>query len=250
MNDMFIFVDKFLKVLCKLCFIGIGFFMLFFFVVFIVLGVWQVEWFFWKLDLIVCVDVCVYVVVVMVFEEVVWFVVNVGNDEYCYVIVLGCFFYDKSVLVYVFIECGFGFWVLILLQMDNGVIVYINCGWVLIDCKDVVGCVEGNLESLVQVIGLLCIIEFGGMLFCFNDLVDGCWYLCDVEVMGKMVGFFCVVFFFIDVDDVLNQGGLLVGGLMIVKFLNLYLFYVFIWFVMVVLLLVGGVILVRVEWWC
>lgn len=228
-------------------FIGIGLLTLFFFVVFIALGAWQVERLSWKLDLIARVDARVHAPAAAVPGETSWPAVNAGNDEYRRVTASGRFLHDKSALVYASTERGPGFWVLTPLQSDNGAIVYINRGWVPTDRKDAARRAEGNPEGPVKVTGLLRITEPGGTLLRSNDPADGRWYSRDVEAMGKTAGLSRVAPFFIDADDTPNQGGLPVGGLTIVKFPNSHLSYALTWFAMAALSLVGGAILTRAE---
>ena len=203
--------------------IGIGLLTLFFFLVFVALGAWQVERLSWKLDLIARVDARVHAPAVAVPNEASWAAVNTGNDEYRHVTASGRFLHDKSALVYASTERGPGFWVLTPLQIENGAIVYVNRGWVPTDRKDAAGRAEGNPDGPVQVTGLLRITEPGGTLLRSNDPADGRWYSRDVEAMAQTTGLARVAPFFIDADDTANPGGLPVGGLTIVRFPNSHL---------------------------
>ena len=227
--------------------IGIGLLTLFFFAVFIALGVWQVERLSWKLDLIARVDARVHAPAASVPDEAAWNAINAANDEYRHVTASGHFLHDRSTLVYAATERGPGFWVLTPLQLDNGAILYINRGWVPTDRKDASSRAEGDFAGPVQVTGLLRIAEPGGTLLRANDPGDGRWYSRDVEAMGKTAGLSRVAPFFIDADDTPNPGGLPVGGLTIVRFPNSHLSYALTWFAMAALSLVGGAILIRAE---
>ncbi len=227
--------------------IGIGLLTLFFFLVFIALGAWQVERLSWKLDLIARVDARVHAPAVAVPNDASWAAVNTGNDEYRHVTASGRFLHDKSALVYASTERGPGFWVLTPLRLESGAILYINRGWVPTDRKDAASRAEGNPDGPVQVTGLLRITEPGGTLLRSNDPADGRWYSRDVEAMAQTAGLARVAPFFIDADDTPNPGGLPVGGLTIIRFPNSHLSYALTWFAMAALSLVGGAILIRTE---
>lgn len=102
-------------------------------VVFLGLGIWQVQCLVWKIDLIVWVEVWVIVFVILVFGVENWDDIIVQVDEYCCIVVLGSFDYVDEVLVQVVILQGVGFWVMILLVMFEGWLVWINWGFVFLD---------------------------------------------------------------------------------------------------------------------
>ena len=247
MNDMPISHDSAQKAPRTSRLIGIGLLTLFFFAVFIALGVWQVERLSWKLDLIARVDARVHAEPVAVPEEAGWSSINAADDEYRHVTASGRFLHDKSALVYASTERGPGYWVLTPLQTDRGAIVYVNRGWVPTDRKDASSRTEGDPAGQVSVTGLLRLTEPGGTLLRSNDPAGGRWYSRDVEAMGKTAGLIHVAPFFIDADATPNPGGLPVGGLTIVKFPNSHLSYALTWFAMAALSLVGGAILIRAE---
>jgi len=99
-----------------------------FFVLFLSLGIWQVERLQWKLDLIARVDARVHAEAVAAPGRDDWANVNQAQDEYRHVTLTGTYLNDKEVLVRALTERGSGFWVLTPLRTSDGALTFINRG--------------------------------------------------------------------------------------------------------------------------
>lgn len=247
MNDIPLIDDSAPRPVRKSRLAVLGLLTLFFFSVFVALGVWQLERLSWKLDLIARVNERVHAPVMPIPAEAGWSAVNATDDEYRHVSANGHYLNDKEALVYASTERGPGYWVMTPLQLDSGAVVYVNRGYVPIERKDAASRAEGEISGEAEVRGLLRINEPGGTLLRSNDPADGRWYSRDVLAMGEKADLDRVAPFFIDADATPNAGGLPVGGLTVVSFRNSHLSYALTWFALAALSIVGGVILFRAE---
>ncbi len=101
-----------------------------FFLLFMGLGIWQVERLQWKLDLIERVDARVHAEPVAAPGRDDWANVNQKDDEYRRVKLTGTYLNDKEILVHALTERGAGYWVLTPMRSPDGALTFINRGFV------------------------------------------------------------------------------------------------------------------------
>lgn len=200
--------------------------MLVFAVIFVALGVWQVQRLSWKLDLIARVDARIHAPAVEAPAQADWSGFDPQNSEYSHVSVTGRFLHEKSVLVQAVTERGAGFWVVTPLERNDGTTVIVNRGFVPPEQRDPASRAAGE----VTVTGLLRLPEPGGAFLRSNDPAGDRWFSRDVAAIAGVKGLTDAAPYFIDADATENPGGLPVGGLTVVKFKNTHLVYALTWF--------------------
>lgn len=206
-------------------------FLLFLVTVFLVLGTWQVQRLFWKLDLIERVEARTHADPVPAPSRAAWNTVSAEKDEYRRVGVTGLFRHDKTVLVQAVTERGAGFWVLTPLILADDTAVIVNRGFVPADRRDPAARVASELAAgPVAVTGLLRISEPGGAFLRSNDPTGDRWFSRDVAAIAAAKGIADVAPYFIDADATPNPGGLPIGGLTVVTFRNTHLVYALTWY--------------------
>jgi surfeit locus 1 family protein len=205
-------------------------FLLFSVVVFSLLGIWQVQRLFWKLDLIARVEARVTAAPVPPPPRSEWPMVDAERFEYQHVQVSGVFDHNREALVQAVTERGPGFWVMTSLLLQDGSSILINRGFVPSDSKDAEARNASETAGTVAVTGLLRISEPGGGFLRSNDPRADRWYSRDVAAIAAAKGVADPAPFFIDADAKANPGGLPVGGLTVVKFHNSHLVYAITWF--------------------
>ncbi|TDK32264.1 SURF1 family protein [Rhizobium deserti] len=205
-------------------------FLLFSVIVFTLLGIWQVQRLFWKLDLIARVEARVTAAPVPPPPRSEWPMVDAERFEYQHVHVAGVFDHSREALVQAVTERGPGFWVMTPLRLQEGQSILINRGFVPSGNKDTGSRKAGELVGTVNVTGLLRISEPGGGFLRSNDPGADRWYSRDVAAIAAAKGVSDYAPFFIDADAAANPGGLPVGGLTVVKFHNSHLVYAITWF--------------------
>lgn len=198
--------------------------------VFLALGIWQVQRLFWKLDLIARVDARVQADPVPAPSRADWTSVTAAKDEYRHVRVVGAFDHGKAVLVQAVTERGAGFWVVTPLKRDDGFTVLINRGFVPAEQRDDSSRAAGDVPGPVDVIGLLRVTEPGGGFLRSNDPSHDRWFSRDVAAIAVAKNLKDVAPYFIDADATPNPGGLPVGGMTVVTFRNSHLVYALTWF--------------------
>lgn len=216
----------------RLVFAGV---MVFFSLVFLGLGSWQVQRLFWKLDLIARVDARVHAAPVPAPPPSDWAGVTADRDEYRHVTAAGSFDHEKEVRVQAVTERGAGFWVVTPLVQPNGSAILINRGFVPADRRDQSSRTQGEIPGPAEVTGLLRITEPGGGFLRSNDAKGNRWYSRDVAAIAKAQGLAKTAPYFIDADATENPGGLPIGGLTIVQFRNSHLVYVLTWYALAVM---------------
>lgn len=198
---------------------------------FLVLGTWQVQRLFWKLDLIERVETRIHTDPVPAPSLAAWNTVSAEKDEYRRVGVTGLFRHDKTVLVQAVTERGAGFWVLTPLILADDTAVIVNRGFVPADRRDPAARVASELAAgPVAVTGLLRISEPGGAFLRSNDPAGDRWFSRDVAAIAAAQGIADVAPYFIDADATPNPGGLPIGGLTVVAFRNTHLVYALTWY--------------------
>jgi len=205
--------------------------------VFVVLGTWQVQRLFWKLDLIARVDARVHADPVPAPSD----AVDAATDEYRHVTATGLFEHDKTVLVQAVTGRGAGFWVVTPLQPDGGPTILINRGFVPADRSSEDARLASALAAgPVTVTGLLRITEPGGGFLRANDPAGDRWFSRDVAAIAAAKGLRNVAPYFIDADATPNPGGLPVGGLTVVTFRNSHLVYALTWYALALMSVVAA----------
>jgi len=212
-------------------------------VLFVALGVWQVERRAWKLDLIARVDARVHAAPVD--PPAIWNAGVAREAEYRHVRVTGRFLHDRETLVRALTERGGGFWVLTPLRTAGSTIL-VNRGFVPPDRKAAASRPAGQVEGAVTVTGLLRLSEPGGAFLRSNDPAADRWYARDVAAIARARRVGRVAPYFIDAAAS-PSGGYPVGGLTVVSFRNTHLIYALTWFGLAVVSLVGAVAILRSE---
>ncbi len=168
----------------------------FFFLVFVTLGTWQVKRRAWKLDLIARVEQRVHAPAVAAPGSAHWSEVTAATDEYRHVTATGAFLDSSQTLVQAVTDLGAGYWVLTPLQAGDGNIVLVNRGFVAADDR---GRVQPG-GSGVTVTGLLRLTEPGGAFLRHNSPATNQWYSRDVAAIAAKRGLTHVAPYFIDAE--------------------------------------------------
>ena len=214
-------------------------------VVFALLGGWQVQRLFWKLDLIARVEARVHAQPTPAPTRAEWNEISGEKDEYRRVTATGAFSHNKSVLVQAVTERGAGFWVLTPMLREDGSTVLINRGFVPSDRREVGDRAGGELAGNVTVTGLLRISEPGGAFLRSNDPAHDRWFSRDVVAIAAAKGLQDIAPYFIDADAAPNPGELPIGGLTIVRFRNSHLVYALTWFSLAIMSAAGAYLVYR-----
>ena len=201
-----------------------------FFVLFVGLGIWQIERLQWKLDLIARVDARVHAEPVAAPGKDDWANVNQKDDEYRHVTITGTYLNDKEVLVNALTERGAGYWVLTPLRAADGSLTYINRGFVPSEKRDLSSRQQTQIAGETTVSGLLRMPEPDGFFLRPNDPAKNSWNSRDVAAFAAKENLGSVAPYFIDADAKSNPGNQPVGGLTVVSFRNSHLSYAITWF--------------------
>ena len=207
-------------------------------VLFVGLGVWQVQRLFWKLDLIERVDARVHAAPTPVPTS--WRGHSPADIEYRRVRVSGRLLNDRQTFVDALTERGAGFWVLTPLE-TSGETILVNRGFVPRDKRDVINKPGGT----ATITGLLRLSEPGGRFLRRNRPEQDLWYSRDVAAIARQRGLGPTAPVFIDAEAASNEGGYPVGGLTVVKFRNAHLVYALTWFGLAALCVAGLVLLLK-----
>ncbi|TIR27634.1 MAG: SURF1 family protein [Mesorhizobium sp.] len=206
--------------------------------VFLALGIWQLERRVWKLDLIARVDQRIHAPVVDAPGPAPWADINAAGYEYRHVRLTGSFSGGANTLVKAVTELGGGYWVLTPMRGDRGFTVLVNRGFVPQERKAEFQQESGGLESPTTVDGLLRISEPGGGFLRSNDPAADRWYSRDVVAIAKARGLTDVAPYFIDA----GPSGAEIwprGGLTVVTFRNSHLAYALTWFALAAMLAIA-----------
>ncbi|WBO24550.1 SURF1 family protein [Sphingomonas abietis] len=226
---------------------GFGALLLFWFVAFCVLGTWQVHRLSWKLNLIATVDRRVHAPPVAPPGPADWSPQDVADYNYLHVRVRGTFLNDRETLTQAVSEQGPGFWVMTPLRTDQGFNLLVNRGFVPDDHRQAATRRAGLPQGEVTVIGLVRLSEPKGGFLQSNKPASDEWHSRDVAAIAAKRGLGDVAPYFVDADAAPNPGGWPLGGQTVVSFPNNHLQYAITWYGLAVLMLVGGVLLVRGE---
>lgn len=200
--------------------------------VFVLLGTWQVQRLFWKLDLIARVEARIHAAPVAPPPRPTWPDISAPTHEYLRVTAEGTFDNAREVLVQAVTERGAGFWVMTPFRQADGTTILVNRGFVPPDRRDPASRSEGEVTGPSRVTGLLRMSEPGGAFLRSNDPAGDRWYSRDVSAIAAATGLSGTAPYFIDADASPNPGGLPTGGLTIVRFRNSHLVYALTWYAM------------------
>ncbi len=212
-------------------------------VVFVALGIWQLERLAWKLDLIRTVDARINAEAVPAPGPAAWPEINAAEYAYLRVSASGRFVHDAPTFTQAVTRLGPGFWVMSPFRTDGGFVVLVNRGFV---TREEAAALPLPDDSETTVAGLLRTSEPGGGFLRSNDPAAGRWYSRDVAAIAAARALGEVAPYFIDADA--SGAGAPVGGLTVVSFRNHHLGYALTWFTLAAMLAGWGVYLARDKW--
>ncbi|MHC5231907.1 SURF1 family protein [Brucella sp. LJL56] len=218
-----------------------------FFILFMALGIWQVERLQWKLDLIERVDARVHAEPVAAPGKDDWVNVNQKDDEYRHVTLTGTYLNDKEVLVHALTERGAGYWVLTPMRSPDGALTFINRGFVPNEMRNPSSRQETQIAGETTVTGLMRMPEPDGFFLRPNDSARNDWNSRDVAAFAQKENLGPVAPYFIDADAKSGSGTLPIGGLTVVKFRNSHLSYAITWFALAAMIAGAAIFLWRHE---
>lgn len=201
-----------------------------FFILFVSLGIWQIERLQWKHALIARIDARVHAEAVAAPERADWPRVNRESDEYRRVSLTGTYLSDKQILVNALTERGAGYWVLTPLQTSDGAITFLNRGFIPTSRRNDAANLAKQNAGEVTVTGLLRMPEPDGFFLRPNDPARNEWNSRDVVAFSQKQGLGEVAPYFIDVDAQSNPDNFPVGGLTVITFRDNHLSYALTWF--------------------
>ena len=213
------------------------------FLLFLSLGIWQVERLSWKKDLIARVDARIAAQAVPAPAPQDWPAITAEKDEYRHILVEGSYLEDKPIGVKALTVLGSGYWQLVPLQTKDKGVIYINRGFVS-DEDYKAGLLNKNIPAgETSLSGLLRISEPDGFFLRPNEPEKDLWNSRDVAAFATKQGLNEVAPYFIDADkaDTSAQisGKQPVGGLTVVNFPNSHLSYAITWFALALMVLGG-----------
>lgn len=214
-------------------------------ILFLALGIWQVERRTQKLALIAAVDARVKAPPVPAPDPADWPGITAPSASYRHVAIHGVFDHDRETLVQAVTDLGQGYWVMTPLTTDAGWTVLVNRGFVAADYRARPTRKAGEPRGRVAVIGLMRISEPNGAFLRGNDPAQERWYSRDVIAIGRARGLSALAPYFIDAAATPAVEGQPVGGLTIIAFYNHHMEYALTWFAMAVLSLVGIIVVRR-----
>lgn len=206
--------------------------------VFLGLGIWQLERRVWKLDLIARVDQRIHAPVVDAPGPRDWSRLSAPDYEYRHVRLTGRFEGGANTLVQAVTELGGGYWVLTPMRGDRGFTVLVNRGFIPQERKAEFEREGGGSTTTATVDGLLRISEPRGGFLRSNDPAANRWYSRDVDAIAKARGLTDVAPYFIDAGAS-EPAGWPRGGLTVVTFRNSHLVYALTWFALAVMLAIA-----------
>lgn len=208
------------------------------FLLFLALGIWQLQRMAWKHDLIARVEARIHAAPAPAPDAAAWAASSPRDHEYRRVTVRGTWLPVPDVRVMAVTEAGSGFWLLRPLRRADGSVVLVNLG--LVPESWTAPPAGGRAE----VTGLLRLSEPGGGFLRRNDPAGGRWYSRDVEAIASALGLENVAPWFLDADResaarVAGGAPWPRGGLTVVRFRDNHLGYALTWFALA-LLVAGG----------
>lgn len=203
--------------------------------VFVGLGIWQLERRVWKLDLIARVDHRIHAPVADAPGPASWSGMTAAGYEYSHVRVAGQFLSGENTLVQAVTELGGGYWVLTPMRTDRGFVALVNRGFIPQERKAEFEQESGGIIAPAVIDGLLRMSEPGGGFLRSNDAAGNRWYSRDVGAIAAARGLTGVAPYFVDAETS-SVDGWPRGGLTVVTFRNSHLVYALTWFTLAAML--------------
>lgn len=209
---------------------------------FMALGVWQVQRLAWKTALIAQVEARVHAAPVDAPGPDAWAAVTGADDQYRRVRVAGRFLHDRETLVQAVTDLGPGDWVLTPLVDGRGFTVLVNRGFAP-DASDAGPRPAWTRPEGEQVVtGLLRITEPKGGFLRANDPARDRWRSRDVAAIAAARGLTgSVAPYFIDAEAGPSDADWPRAGLTVVRFANSHLVYALTWFILALMAGFGAV---------
>jgi surfeit locus 1 family protein len=196
--------------------------------VFVGLGVWQVQRRAWKHALIATVEGRVHAAPVAPPAPGRLTSLDVTDLAYLRIVARGRYRPGADILVRAVSDLGAGYWVMTPFDTDAGFTILVNRGFVAQDDK---GRAHWRPDGAVVLTGLLRPTEPGGGFLRANDPVTGRWYSRDVVAIARVAKLGPVAPYFIDADRLSGKDGP-VGGLTVIRFSDNHAVYALTWFIM------------------
>ncbi|MBZ9709194.1 SURF1 family protein [Mesorhizobium sp. ESP7-2] len=207
--------------------------------VFVGLGIWQLERRVWKLDLIAHVDQRIHAPVVDAPGPQSWNGITAAGYEYRHVRLAGRYLGGANTLVRAVTELGGGYWVLTPMRTDSGFVVLVNRGFIPQERKAEFERERGGRTAPAVIDGLLRMSEPGGGFLRKNDAMGNRWYSRDVAAIATARGLTInVAPYFVDAEASDIEGWPR-GGLTVVTFRNSHLVYALTWFTLAAMLAIA-----------
>lgn len=209
------------------------------FLLFLSLGLWQVQRLGWKHDLIARVEARVHAAPVSAPDAAAWQASAPVDHEYRRVSVRGRWLPGLDTRTQALSEAGAGYWLLRPLHRADGSVILVNLGFV----------PEGweppapDPDATVEVTGLLRLSEPAGGFLRRNAPGQERWYSRDVQAIATHRGLTDALPYFIDADAASAvQAGTPWprGGLTVVRFRDNHLGYALTWFALALLVAFGA----------
>jgi len=207
------------------------------------LGVWQLQRRVWKLDLIARIDQRIAATPVAPPGPADWTGITASRDAYRRLTGEGVLLAHRDTLVQAVTRLGAGFWVMTPLRTDAGFTILVNRGFVPADDAK---SFESDVDTRVQVTGLLRMSEPKGGFLRSNDPASGRWYSRDVAAIARARGLGSVAPYFID-EEATPGVDYPAGGLTVVSLPNNHLIYALTWFSLAALAFGSVGVLIREE---
>lgn len=223
----------------------------FFFVVFIVLGTWQVYRYGVRRHLAQAVAARVHAAPVPAPGPHDWPRIRAGRLQFLHVALHGHFIGVQQTLVHGTSKLGYGYWVMAPFATDRGFIVLVNRGW---SSQDLPGQPAFARAAApvgeVTLTGLLRLSEPGGGFLRRNRPGAHQWYSRDVAAIAASRGLPAsnVAPYFVDADAAPGNARWPAAGLTVVAFYNESNWYAVIWYLLALGMLLGAAIATRYEW--
>ncbi|CAN7679672.1 SURF1 family protein [Mesorhizobium sp. LjRoot246] len=206
--------------------------------VFLSLGIWQLERRVWKLDLIARVDQRIHAPVVDAPGPGSWDDMTAAGYEYSHLRLAGRFLGGPNTLVQAVTALGGGYWVLTPMRTDRGFVVLVNRGFIPQERKAEFEQESSGFASSTVIDGLLRMSEPGGGFLRNNDAAGNRWYSRDVGAIAATRGLADAAPYFVDAEasgiDSWPR-----GGLTVVTFRNSHLVYALTWFTLAAMLAIA-----------
>lgn len=204
--------------------------------VFVALGVWQVQRRAWKHALIATVEGRVHAAPVAPPAPGGLASPEVTDLAYLRIVARGRYRPSPDILVRAVSDLGAGYWVMTPFDSDAGFAFLVNRGFVAQDDKDRARWRPGGAVVLT---GLLRPSEPGGGFLRDNDPAAGRWFSRDVAAIARAARLGVVAPYFIDADRLPGGDGP-VGGLTVIRFSDNHAVYALTWFIMALMSAFGA----------